>query len=50
MAMKPRTKNATATELMTMLAAAEKAADDMRLMLSLIAFNQPDKIFTVSIP
>jgi hypothetical protein len=45
-----RTKNATAGELMHMLTAAEKAADDMRLMLALIAYLQEDKIFTVSIP
>lgn len=49
MAMKPRTKNATATELMTMLAAAEKTAEDMRRIITMIAFAQQDKKFTVSI-
>jgi hypothetical protein len=45
-----RTKGATATELVGIITALEKQVADNMLILALIAFNQPDKVFTVSIP
>jgi hypothetical protein len=44
-----RTKGASATELVTMVASLEKQVQDMMLILAAVAYIQDDKMFSVSI-